>query len=400
MKKILILSLSILLIGGMAYSQKKPNIGKAERERNNGNLLEAKEILDEIGNHPKTKDDGKAWYYKGLLYVALDTTTNPKFKGVAMNPLKTALEAFKKADELDEKEKGYFIMDPMGLPTTKELQLEMLYGHYINGGAEKFSKENRTDEDVKSAAEYFDKGAMVGGRLDSLGSYYAAVAYQTIEIYDEASARFQKHLSNGFADEDAYNSILYIEGTVKKDHEKALKIVRDAMKDFPNNTEYPVYEIEFLRNLGRVDEAIKQMEVIAKEDGKDPILFTRLALTYEEVDDIEKAKEAYKAALEIDPNLYVANYNMGALIFNDALNINKDIAELGNTRADKAKEQELIKERKVFLLDAVPYWEKARESEPEDQGILETLEYIYYFSDQQKKAEEIGKKLEALGYKD
>ena len=49
----------IVLVAGYSYGQKKPKINQAEKARSEGNLGEAKEIIDAAVEYEKLKDDIK-----------------------------------------------------------------------------------------------------------------------------------------------------------------------------------------------------------------------------------------------------------------------------------------------------------------------------------------------------
>src|SRR6185369_11613107 len=49
-----------------------------------------------------SKNAAKAWYVKGMIYAAIDTTKIEKFKSLDPNPFAVAKEAFTKAEEIDK----------------------------------------------------------------------------------------------------------------------------------------------------------------------------------------------------------------------------------------------------------------------------------------------------------
>ena len=69
----------MLMLSAVAVSaqkKQKPNINKALKSLQEGQLAEAKEMIDAATTYEKTMDDGKTWYYRGLIYAAIDTTSN------------------------------------------------------------------------------------------------------------------------------------------------------------------------------------------------------------------------------------------------------------------------------------------------------------------------------------
>src|SRR3990170_4497813 len=112
MKRVLFLMLMLVAVAVSAQKKQKPNINKALKSMQEGQLAEAKEMIDAATTYEKTMDDGKTWYYRGLIYAAIDTTSNPAFKSLADDPFKTAMESFAKADQLGKQGSEYFTPDP------------------------------------------------------------------------------------------------------------------------------------------------------------------------------------------------------------------------------------------------------------------------------------------------
>ena len=128
--------LTALLIASASYAQKKPKISQALKSFQENNLEEAKSIIDAAAEYEKTMEDGKTWYYRGLIYYALDTTSNPQYRALEENPLPIAMESFAKADELQKGSSEYFIYSTTGLPDTKSQQIGNMWVRYLNVGIE------------------------------------------------------------------------------------------------------------------------------------------------------------------------------------------------------------------------------------------------------------------------
>ena len=133
-----ILFLLVLLISGVAYGQKKPKINKALSALEDGELNEAKEIVDAAIVHEKTKDDPETWYYRALVYSAIDTTSRPEFENLDPDPLEVAVEGFQKAEELNTKSSELYITGEQGFPILRSQHVQMLWGYYLNKGVQAF----------------------------------------------------------------------------------------------------------------------------------------------------------------------------------------------------------------------------------------------------------------------
>ncbi|QSE96402.1 tetratricopeptide repeat protein [Fulvivirga lutea] len=391
MKRLIVFMLAIMVVG-YSYGQKKPKINQAEKARTEGNLGEAKNIIDEAIVHEKTKDDEKTWYYRGLIYASLDTTQNPTYQNLANDPLKTAMESFKKADEMNAGNNEFYITGPNGFPVTKGEQISTLWGHYLNKGVEYYNV-----QDYKGAYKYFMKTTMVQPE-DTTGYIYSASVAQADKEYDKALKNYYV-LTNDldYHSKDIYSAIIYIEGVINEDNEKALEMIRAAKAQFPSDMDFAKSEINALIKLERIDEAQKELEAaIASEPDNANLRFT-LGVMYEEIGDPAKAKEAYRGAIEVDPEYYNARFNLAVLSYNQAVDLIKEKNNLGISQADQKKAKAMQLEIEKRLKESLPHWEKLNALQANDRTTLETLQYIYTQLKMYDKAEKVSNQLEALG---
>ncbi|UII25912.1 tetratricopeptide repeat protein [Fulvivirga maritima] len=389
--KRMILLLAAVTIAGYSFGQKKPKINQAEKAREEGNLGEAKDIIDAAIEHEKTKDDGKTWYYRGLIYASLDTTSNPQFQNLANDPLKEAMKAFDKAEELGGKNE-YYISDANGLPILQSQQMQTLWGYYLNKGVEGYQAQ-KTDQAVK----YFTKTQLVQPK-DTTGYIYAGLAAQSGEDYATAAKNYYTLINDlDYQSEDIYNSLIYIEGTINEDKEKALALVKKAKEAFPNNTDFAKSEINYLIQMDKIDEARNEIETaIAKEPDNSNLYFT-LGVMYEELENRPKAIEAYAKSVELDTKNFNANFNLAVLYYNKAVDLIKQKNNLGITSEDQKKAKAMEGDIQQALKDAMPYWEKVLDLEPENRAALESLQYIYSQLKLNEKAVKVSEKLESMG---
>lgn len=128
--------LVLMLASVFVYGQKpvKPNLNKAIKAFQEGKLDEAKAIIDVTSTSEKTMNDGKTWYYKGLIYASIDTTKNEAYKGLADDAFQTALASFEKADQLAKSGSDeYSYTYPNSVTTlTKSQQLENWANFYLD----------------------------------------------------------------------------------------------------------------------------------------------------------------------------------------------------------------------------------------------------------------------------
>ncbi|MCZ8354404.1 MAG: tetratricopeptide repeat protein [Cyclobacteriaceae bacterium] len=393
MKKVIVV---LLLAPMIAFAQKpiKPNLNKALKLWQDNKLDEAKAMIDVAETDPKLSLDGKTFYYKGLIYAALDTTSNDNFKKLAENPLTTAMAAFDKAESMG-KGKGYFISDQMGLPILKEQQLQVLASTYLNKGVAAYQ-----EDDFDGAIAYFRKSQTVNLK-DTTAYFYSGYANFQKEDYKAAVEDLKKYQENGGKSQDSYLLIINALNGPLEQKEEALKIVKDAKVKFPNNSDLPKVEIGILIDLNKVDEAKGGLEQAIAKEPTNKILHFYLGYVNSKLEKWEESKINYLEALKIDKDYFEAQYYLAQIYLIDAEKVKREMNNLGISKEDQKKKLELDKTLVDKYKIALPYWEKANTMKIDDNNtrieVLDKLSMMYYYLGEDAKAAAIEKKLKELG---
>lgn len=387
------IALSMLMLATVtAYGQKpvKPNLNKALQLWTQGKLDEAKTMIDAATTYEKTMNDGKTWYYRGLIYASIDTTSNETMHALDPNALDVALESFKKGDDMN-KGKEMFTQDAAGMPILKSQQMAYLHGQYLNKGAAAYEK-----EDMESALKNFEKASKVLP-TDTLAYYYSGLVANGLEDYDKALAYFQKDIDAGAKSVEPYINMISIYSGPKEDKEKALAIVQTAKKKFPKDSNLAKQEIALLIDLKRIDEAKTGLETAVKAEPNNKVLHFYLGYANSNLNKFEEAKKNYEDALKIDPNYFEAQLYLAKLVYNDAVVIQKEMASLGISAADKKKKVDLDKSLVEKLKAAQPYWERAEKLNEKDQEVVDVLFSIYQLLGNDAGMKRLEKKSKELG---
>jgi tetratricopeptide (TPR) repeat protein len=390
MKRITLFLLMLATVSAFAQKTAKPNLNKALTSWREGKLDEAKANIDLAPTYEKTMDDPKAWYYRGLIYGSIDTTSNEAYRALDPNAFTVAMESFKKADELS-KGKELFIPDAAGMPVMKSQQMTYWANTYINKGASLYQ-----EEDLENSLKAFEKAQMILPD-DTLAYFYAGFVANGLEDYDKAIASFQKYIDLGGQSSDAYLSIININSGPKQNKEEALRVVRLAKPKFPNNPDLPKVEIGLLIDLKRIDEAKSGLEAAIQKEPSNKILHFYLGYANASLNNFAEAKKNYEEAIKLDPQYFEAQLYLAKLVYADAAAIKKEMSNLGITAADKKKRFELDKQLVEKLKIALPYWEKAEKLNPSDQEVLDTLSSIYTDLDMQDQIKRVEKRYKELG---
>jgi tetratricopeptide (TPR) repeat protein len=404
MRRIIFLVLMLAGAAALAQKQQKPNTAKALKLMQEGKLNEAKDMIDAATTYEKTMNDGNTWYYRGLIYTAIDTTSNEAFKSLDPQPLKVALESFAKADQMAKAGKEYFVM-PEGTfqPVTKTQQMEMLANYYLDKGIKQFQDEADNEAAIRSLkktellinTQFNEKSRYAN---DTLTYYVTALVAQQSDSLDLAVASANKYLEKGGKGKDAHLILyqIYNSGPMEN-KDKALEVVRNARKALPNNPDFPKLEIGMLIDMGKIAEAKTSLEEALKTEPDNKILHFYLGYTNSKTENMEEAKKNFNNALRIDPGYFDAQYYLAQLYLIDANKIRDQLKSLGMSAADKKKAAELDKQLVEKFKIALPYWEKAEKLNPKDTDVLERLRTIYYYLGDDTNEARTGKRLKELG---
>jgi tetratricopeptide (TPR) repeat protein len=403
MKKVILI---LLLAPAFVFAQKpvKPNLNKALSLMQAGKLGEAKEMIDAATTYEKTMNDGKTWYYRGLIYSCLDTTSNEAFKALSPNPLDVAIESFKKADQMATGGKEYFINDPNDIASAanniKPVQLERLSNYYLDQ-AIKLAQLDEPDfmgsiAKVEKAKKIFEN-IMTKYSNDTLAYYVLAIAAQSAERYDTAISATADYFKKGGKSKEAYILLYQIYSGPKNDKEKALSVIRDAKKAMPNEYQFSLIEIELLINMQKVNEAKGGLEEAVVKDPNNKFLHFYLGYVNVSQKNLAEGKKCFESALKIDPQFFDAQVYLSRVISEDAKAIKRQINSLGITPADRKKKMDLDVVYVQKLKNSLPYWEQAEKINPSDSEVLTELYSIYSDLGNEPQMKRVEKRLKELG---
>ena len=359
---------AFLLVAGLSFAQNK-NVRKADRALESGDLQEAKGLINEATKDEQTKDDPKTWYTRGTIYQAILNQD-----GYSEELLMEAANSYDKVFELVEESDKYF--------TLTDLKVQELWGKYVNEGSDAYSEQKFED-----AVAAF-KRALVVLPKDTTATLYAGISAQQMQDDKTALKYYYRLIELGKHDPDIYSSIISIERYSNKDIDKALEVVGMAKEQFPENSDFDKQEINLLIVGERVDEAKNRITEAIEKEPENANLYFNLGHLYEELENPEKAEEAYLKALEIDPDYLDANYNYAVYYYNQAVDLLKVVADM-DLQTYRKKGKKIEEEASGYLKKAKPYFEKALELAPEELAIIETLQTLYSQLGENEKAEEM-----------
>jgi tetratricopeptide (TPR) repeat protein len=394
MKKVIVL-ISLLIIFTSAFAQ-RGKVNSAYTNLQGGKLTKAKELIDAASVHKKTKDNPKTWVFRGDIYVEIATSN---LSGVVIDAeaLPKAIEAFKRAKELDT-ENEY-------AENIKNGYKNVSIASY-NTGVNFYNK-----KDYVSAADNFSKAFELKSTInetDTNSMYNAAIAYNLGGQKEKAAVYYKKLIDIKYDDASIYKEYFDIMYEKEESKEEALATLAIGRKLYPEDYSMIVSEANYFLSSNQTDKAIANLELALTYESTNHSIFHAIGTMYnmiftnEEKDEktrmlaYDKAVDAYKKTIELEPMFFDANYNLGAIIFNKGVFFleKADSLPLGDESYDGLKEK-----GNSFLLEALPYLEKAFEINPKDQNTLVSLKQIYTRTKNVEKYNKMKKCLEELEVK-
>ena len=176
------------------------------------------------------------------------------------------------------------------------------------------------------------------------------------------------------------------------DSTKAEMILQEGFEKFPEDNVVLVELVNFYIHARDPQSALDYLELAKRQEPDNPSFYYAEGALYDGLENPDKAIIAYEKALEIDPDMFDANFNMGVLYYNRAVKMLEEANEImDNVEYEKARDEAFVE-----LAKAVPYLERCYEVNPEHRminDVMETLRIIYYRLGMEDELQEMNKKL-------
>jgi tetratricopeptide (TPR) repeat protein len=383
MKKVVFLFACLVGIGGVfgqsnkvvtAYNLMKPEYNELDK---------AKQAIDEASVHPKTSMEAKTWYYRGLVYYKIYQSKEEKFKNLDPDPLKQAYLSFVKAKELDTKDR---YNDDLIFNLTRTS------ADFFNKGSAEYEAKK-----FKESLESFETVIAINElpyihQLDTGAFYNAALAAEGAGLNDKAIEYYKKAISLNYGGADMYHYMaeVYMK---KGDTTNALNTYDEGIKKYPNSAALYIAMINYYLGKKDIDSAFGFVEKALEKDPTNASLWQVYGRALEDKDS-EKAIEAYKKMIELEPNNFNGYYNVGTVYFNLGV-VSNDKAQ-AIPLSDEAGYKAALAVADDYFKKALPYFEKAYEINKEDGDLLNGLKQIYYRFKMNDKLAEVQKRIDAL----
>jgi tetratricopeptide (TPR) repeat protein len=379
MKKIVILLFATILSTGYVFAQKK-NVVSAFNYLRKDKLDKAKEAIDPAIENDKTMGDPKTWFYYGNIYLSIHLTEEEEYSNLDDNALDKAYNAYLRALKLDDKDQ--YAAD------VKD-RLQVCAEQYFNKGVNAYN-----DQSYEKSANSFARSAEVNstlGHTDSSAILYAGQSAYFGELFEEATKYFNMLLSYDYQDPSVYRMLSDIYKR-SGDTTAATTVLLEGRKVFPNDYNLIVDAANIYLATGQNQDALDVLNLAIEKDDTNATLFFAAGTIHDKMKKYDKAADMYLKAIEIDPEFFDANYNLGALYYNQAA---EKILEADQLPLSAAEEYEALNsEAQKMMKKALPYLEKADSIQTADAITLQTLKEIYTRLNMMEKLKGINERLD------
>jgi tetratricopeptide (TPR) repeat protein len=390
MKKTSIISTIFLVLIHLNTFSQSSKVSSAVTWLSNGEIDRAKTAIDEAILNEKTMSEAKTWYYRGKIYSAIASDQSGKFSSLAVSPLDTALRSFKTALSLP---------DVKNYKKNMILDLQYLQTAYFNNGANAFSAKNYNgayhDFAMSAEANNLQLDIDPNITIDTGAVFNIGLTAQKVGKIDDAIVTYQRLVDMKYNEPFLYQALsdLYME---KGQPELALKVIDAGRAAYPQDEAILVTELNFYLSQGRAAEIVDKLKQAIALDPNNSELYFALGNSFGELMKLDSANsdkyfngalEAYLNALKIKPESFETNLNTGALYYNAAIELNKQMIELPLDA--EAAYVKLEKQRNELYKSALPYFEKAHMVNKDDIPTMQALKEIYAKTGNYDKMNEI-----------
>ena len=187
----------------------------------------------------------------------------------------------------------------------------------------------------------------------------------------------------------------------------AIEAIKEARSIQPDDTSLILNEADlYIRISNNSDDESERnlyrkkfkelMELAITKDPENGILYYNLGVISSEQGENDSALEYYKKAIEFKPDYVDAYLNLVAVILDGEQSIVDEMNNLGTSKKDNIRYDELKVERENLYKECIPFLEKLIEVSPTNIDALNTLKNIYGVLGENEKFKDISAKINEI----
>lgn len=356
MKKIVMTA--ALAAFALAASAQSLNVSSAFQDMRKGYLNKAKAEIDAACLHESTKDDAKTWCYKALIYSQIGgdaQSKKPKYKNLAPDWAEQAYTAALECKRLDTKQEYANDMNSVFTYVGNEYYIKAT--NFYN------------DKNYAEAIEYSEK-AITCFNNSGKGTFAQDAMYIAglSSVATQDTANIKKYFNQMIRKRTDINFVyatIFSISIAEKDTAQAMKIANSYEKNCKND--YRAYLLSatgylLAKNIEKGKAKINMALEMTKDSANlyPDVLVQAGNLLDENAGDYDAAEAKYNESLSLRPNQFSANFGLGKMLYNRAVDKNNAANQLDAFDEEKlALIEKLESEAKDFYGQSITYLEKA-----------------------------------------
>ena len=240
--------------------------------------------------------------------------------------------------------------------------------------------------------------------------YLIGLSASMANLDNEALTTFSALKERGYDKPTIYDALYKL--TKKTDKDAAVKYLEEGRQKYPEDESLRIAEINYYLEAGKLDELVGKLKDAISRDKENISLYNTLGFVFDNIfqreaekgnaeaaqTNFDSALEYYQGALKIDETNSTSIYSIGALYYNKAALMTKELSALEGdySKAGLAKYDE--KKKQVFAAfdEALPFFKKAEMTNPNDMNTLIALKEIYARKDDLEASKAFKERLEKV----
>lgn len=404
MKKITVTVFALAMAMG-GFAQKK-NVSAAEGNLYEPvNLTEAKSQIEAAMKDPSTANWSKTYYIAGQVYFKI-YEKGANERGLKMQysqdemseALLQSVNAYLKCGDLDQKpdEKGK-IKPKYTKDVVKNVKT---YAEYIISEGQEHQKKGENEKAIKMMQAYLElpNNELMKNENIQNSSIYNDVKFLVVNLAASVPAKrplmiqYMNDLKKaGYKEEtmyewlsDAYSS--------DKQYDKMLQELQEGIKKYPSNKYLIGNMINYYLDNNKEQEAVQYLDAAIQKDPNNAQYYMIKGEMLIKKNQFDDAAANLKKATELDPSNFNAQYECGLAYEKKGEEIMDAAVKIKDVKKYNAQKTKAIDEFKKSL----PFFEKARQINGDDEMNLRFLRSVYYKLSMNDKYSEVDKAIKAI----
>ena len=348
-------------------------------------FVKAREALVSAEKHPTTQHDPRTFYLKAFVFKELFLQSSGEVRERNTDAILSSIETCRRLD-IDQSFKK-----PLG-----EL-LDFAKAGIFNEASSRYNNEQYA-EAIRLYKRYC-KIALPEDQYWLEAKYFVGVAYNELKAVDSAILYLDYAQRRNYAQPVLYVDLTYLYLNNAR-FDDALATISKGLTLYPDYYDLQIARINTLTKTEQFDTLEIVIESFLRQHPDELDVLLMAGTVYEkkrnEVNVLKyygKAEKVYQKVLSIDPNNIDANYNLGVLYYNEAVEIvNKNDIDTDIDELTK------VLERSTQLFEkALPLLQHIFNSQSKNLKLLHALQAIYYNLNMRQELAEVNDMIKALG---